>query len=440
MKMMHKITALCMTAALSLSLGACSSAPSSQANSQTSSEAAGGAEPVTLKMAMWDSTTSFHWQMWADAYMEQHPEVTIELTDLGSSDYTTNLMTQLAGGSDAFDLIAVKDTPGYVNMSTLGLLEPLNSYVEQYPEEFEPLQEMLDRYTLEDGNFYQIPLLKNFWLLFYNKDLFDQAGVEYPTNDMTFDEMDELARRVTYGEGNDKVYGVHYHTWRSCVQTYGALDGKNSLIDGNYDWLIPYYETVLQQQKDGICMDYATLKTSGTHYSGVFFNNNVAMMPQGSWFISMQLAKVKSGESLATNWGMAKMPHPEGVEAGTTAFTGAAMAVSSQSKHKDIAFDFLRFAISEEGRAIATSIGQFPSVMTEQDVAELVEMEGFPQDENSKEALKTGTLYLEMPVCTQTADIETILNQCHDNIMTENISIEDGIAEMNSQVQALLAG
>lgn len=51
-------------------------------------------------------------------------------------------------------------------------------------------------------------------------------------------------------------------------------------------------------------MDYATLKTSSTHYSGVFYNNSVAMMNMGSWFISTQIEKVKSGESQATNWGL----------------------------------------------------------------------------------------------------------------------------------------
>ena len=117
-----------------------------------------------------------------------------------------------------------------------------------------------DRITV-DGDFYALPFIQSFWVVFYNKDLFDAAGVEYPTNDMTLEEYDALARQLTSGEGAEKVYGCHYHNWRSCVQLFGILDGKNTIVDGTYDFLQPYYEMILAQQDDGICMDYATIKT-----------------------------------------------------------------------------------------------------------------------------------------------------------------------------------
>lgn len=172
----------------------------------------------------------------------------------------------------------------------------------------------------------------DFWVVYYNKDLFDKAGVEYPSNDMTFDQYDELARKMTSGSGSEKVYGAHYHTWRSAVQLFGILDGKNNVVGGNYDFLKPTYERILKEQEDGIVMDYATLKTSSTHYSGVFYNNSVAMMNMGSWFIATQIEKVKSGESQSTNWGIVKYPHPDGVEAGTTLGTITSLAVNQKSK------------------------------------------------------------------------------------------------------------
>ena len=46
----------------------------------------------------------------------------------------------------------------------------------------------------------------------YNKDLFDAAGVAYPSNDMTWDEYYDLAAKMTSGEGSSKVYGTHHHT------------------------------------------------------------------------------------------------------------------------------------------------------------------------------------------------------------------------------------
>ncbi|MBQ1492071.1 MAG: sugar ABC transporter substrate-binding protein, partial [Blautia sp.] len=62
----------------------------------------------------------------------------------------------------------------------------------------------------------------------------------------------------------------------------------------------------------------------------------------------------------------------------------------------------------------------------------------FPQDENSKEALVASHTYLEMPANEKSSEIETVLNEQHDYIMTEASSIDDAIAEMNAGVQAIL--
>ena len=40
---------------------------------------------------------------------------------------------------------------------------------------------------------------------------------------------------------------------------FAMLDGKHTILDGKYDFLKPYYETILKEQEDGICQDYATL-------------------------------------------------------------------------------------------------------------------------------------------------------------------------------------
>ena len=289
-----------------------------------------------------------------------------------------------------------------------------------------------------DGKYYALPFRSDFWVVFYNKALFDAANVDYPTNDMTLDEYDELARQMTSGSGAEKVYGCHYHTWRSAVQLFGILDGKNTIVDGEYEFLKPYYERILAQQKDGICMDYATLKTSSTHYSGVFYNNQVAMMNMGSWFIATQIEKVKAGESLATEWGIVKYPHPDGVPAGTTLGTITTLAINSKSSNKQAAADFINFVCGEEGQKVVSSTGTIPAIKTSETMAATANLDGFPQDENSKEALNVVQTYLEMPLHEKSADIETELNNAHDNIMTENVTLEQGLSDMTDGVQSVL--
>jgi multiple sugar transport system substrate-binding protein len=395
------------------------------------------ATPVTLKWAMWDRDLTVYYQPLIDAYKVQKPNVTIELIDLGSADYQTVLLTQLSGGAD-LDVLTVKDIPGYNNLVKQNRLEPLNSYIRSAGIDTTLYGGTTEQITM-NGDVYALPFRSDFWLIFYNKDIFDKAGVPYPSNDMTLDQYDALARRVTSGSGANKIYGAHYHTWRSAVQLFGILDGKNTIVDGKYDFLAPYYERVLKEQDDGIVMSYATLKTSGTHYSGVFFNSQIAMLNMGTWFIATQIARVAAGEATSKNWGLVKYPHPDGVTAGTTLGTITSIGVNRNSRNKDAALDFMKFVSGPEGASVLAKTGTIPAIMSQDVINSIASMPGFPTDANSKAALSVYKTYLEMPLHEKAGEIETALNEAHDAIMLKNISVADGLKQMNDRVGVILA-
>ena len=395
-----------------------------------------GTDPVTLRWALWDLDKTVYYQPLVDAYRVNNPNVTIELVDLGSTDFMTVLSTQLSGNAD-FDILTIKDIPGYANLVKQGHLEPLGDYISSANIDTSLYGGTVEQISV-DSKVYALPFRSDFWVVFYNKDLFDAAGVDYPTNDMTLDQYSALAAQVTTGTGNDKVYGNHYHTWRSAVQLFSILDGQNTIVDGSYDFLKPYYERVLNDQNTGVCQDYATLKTSSIHYSDAFFNNQIAMMNMGSWFIATQIAKVEAGEAESVNWGMVKYPHPDGVEAGTTLGTITALGVNAKSSKKAAALDFMKFVTGPDGAAAIAATGTIPAIKNDAVIASITGIKGFPTDENSKDALKTFKTYLEMPMHDKSADIEVILNEEHDSIMTGNKSIDDAIAAMNTRVGELL--
>ncbi|MCD8014299.1 MAG: sugar ABC transporter substrate-binding protein [Lachnospiraceae bacterium] len=422
----RRILAVALAAAMSLSLCGGISASASD-------------EEVTLNWAVWDVESTAYWSAMADGYMASHENVTINMVDLGSTDYMTQLATQIAGGNGELDVLSIKDIPGYSNLINLEMLEPMNDNLDRDTADFNGVIEQL---TASDGNFYAVPFRSDFWVVFYNKDLFDAAGVDYPTNDMTLEEFDALMREMTSGEGSEKVYGNHYHTWRSDVTLFGILDGEHTIIDGTYDFLEPIYEMVLSEQEDGVVMDYGELKTSGLHYSAAFENGQAAMCNMGSWFIAtLQTynAEAEANGVEEINWGIVKYPHPEGVEAGTTLGTVTSLAVNAYSENKDAAIDFINWCVSDEGAEIIANTGTFPAVSND-DINEIIAAtDGFPDDEASVEALNTVAVYLEMPLSDQASEIETILNTEHDAIMTGAETIEEGITNMNEQVQALLA-
>ena len=447
MRKMQRIAALGLAGTMALSLAACGGSGASTADTTSTAEStassteaaadgtASGDEEVTLTWALWDKDSTSQWSALADTYTASHPNVKFDMVDLGSTDYMTQLATQLAGANGELDIVSIKDIPGYANLINLGVLEPLNSTLDIDTSKFNGVIEQL---TAEDGNYYAVPFISSFWVVYYNKDIFDQAGIEYPTNDMTMEEWDAKIREVNEKAG---VYGNIYHTWRSTTTLFGILDGQHTVIDGNYDFLKPYYEMILKEQQDGVVPNYGEQKTSGLHYSGAFQNGQAAMCNMGSWFLAtMQKynAEAASNGVQPVNFGIVKYPHPDGVAAGTTLGTVTSLAVNANSEKKEAALDFVNWCASEDGAKCVASVGTFPAVASDETNKIISSTDGFPSDDASLEALNTTAIYLEMPLSDKASEIETILNTEHDAIMTESETIDEGIANMNEQVQAIL--
>lgn len=416
-----------------------------QGNNNPTSTAAQGdnkpaGTPVTLKWAIWDKESTAYWQALADEYEKTHENVTIDMVDLGSTDYMTVLATELSGSGTEFDVVTIKDVPGYATLVQKNAIASLDEYIKKDGIDLSKYAGVTDQVTV-DGSLYELPFRNDFWVLFYNKDLFDAANVAYPTNDMTFKEYDELARKMTKTDFGEQIYGAHYHTWRSAVQLFGVLDGKHTILDGNdYSFFKEYYEMVLNQEKDGVCRKYTDLKTEGLHYSAAFSGGDVAMMNMGSWFIATMISNLASGEydsSLCGNWGIVKYPHADGVEAGSTLGTITGLAVTTATDTPDEAWEFVKWVSGEEGAAVMAATGNFPAIMTSEAMDIITSLDGFPQDPASKEALTVSNLYLEVPYAPNVSEINSTLDSYHGSIMSGEMTIDDGIKAMEDAVKAI---
>lgn len=412
----------------------------SSGGSSSGSGATASGDPVTLKWAIWDESTTQYWGDLKAAYEATHSNVTIEMVDLGSTDYMTVLATELSGSGSDFDVVTIKDVPGYATLVQKNVILPLDDYIKADGIDLSKYAGATDQ-VLVDGKLYELPFRNDFWVIFYNKDVFDAAGVAYPTNDMTWEQYDALARKVTDTTFGSQIYGTHYHTWRSTVQLCAVLDGQHSILDGNYDFMKPYYEMVLNQERDGVCRKYTDLKTEGLHYSAAFSGGDVAMLNMGSWFIATMISNLKSGEydsSLCGNWGIVKYPHANGVPAGSTLGTITGLAVTAATDTPDAAWDFVKWVSGEEGAAVMASSGNFPAIMTDEVKAAITGLEGFPTDDASKDALNVSNLYLEVPYGENVSEINSVLDSYHGSIMTGEMTIDEGIAAMNKEVAAIM--
>ncbi len=162
-------------------------------------------------------------QQIVDAFEDENPGITVDVTTLPYGDYGTALQTDLAAGtvSDVFDI----EYANYRAYQESGVLAPLEV---SNPGSYR--QSLLEAYST-DGQSYALPSSFSTVVMFYNADLFDEAGLDYPTSDWTW--ADEQAAGETIGALGDDIWGSHQPV--SFFEYYKVLEqnGESFLNDDN---------------------------------------------------------------------------------------------------------------------------------------------------------------------------------------------------------------
>lgn len=430
----------CAAACAATTLAGCGSKESAQnpaENSAAQSEAqgeSGAAEGQTeITFTVWDYETTDYWKKLVEAFEAENPDIKVKVMDIGATDYDTKIPVLLSSG-DTSDVITIKSMNIYTSLVEKNQLMPLDDMVKESGIDMAPYQGSDEGIRIGD-QLYGLPFRNDYYVLYYNKTLFDKAGVEYPKHDMTWDEYRELAKKMTSGEGNDKIYGGYCHTWPGSLYRWG-LSEEHSMADGDYAFLKPVYEMFLgMQNEDKSAMDYGTLKTGNVHYSGPFYKEQVAMELMGTWFANMIINTKNKGET-AVEWGAVRAPHFEGQEPGTAVSNPTPIAINKNAAHPEEAWRFVQFMCTEPGADILASLGTLPAYQNEKTIDTLVSVEGMP--EGFRDAIAADKFVLECQMIPEAGALEQIISEEHDLIMLGANSVDDGLAKMAERVKELL--
>ena len=380
---------------------------------------------VTLVMSTWNAGIEF--TVLIEAFEDQHPNINIEVIDVASPNYTERIVTMLAGG-ETLDIIPIIDMPLYVNLSERGQLKDLTDFVQGLGSDARSAA--LDFMPL-DGVYYAIPFRWHFYVLFYNKDIFDAAGIPYPEH-LTWDEYRELALQLTSGEGADKVYGAHLHIWRSITHGIASAQTGYSQLTDDFSFLIDQYELVLAMQEEGSIMDFGVILAADVGYRPRFELGHAAMIPMGAWYLG-ELA-----ERAEFNWGIAPMPQISRDSEITTMGMPTSFGINANTNHPEEALMFIEFATGPEGAMLIAEIGNVPALMTDEVLDVYFSVPGMANDELTRRTFNPDRVEIEMQLSNLTGEVDQILAETHELIMTGEISLEEGIEQMNERVGAVL--
>ena len=408
-----------------LSLAACSGGSDEPAASESSG-------PVTITLSGWSLDTTPEFQTLADAFHDKYPDVTVELKGYDPAQYNTLVTADLAAGAGP-DIITQKEVKYVTTFQEGGQLLDVSDV--KLPDGISGAKS----YEV-DGTAYAVPYRQDSWVLYYNKDLFDAAGVDYPDGSWTWKDFDAAAAELTANAGGAK--GAYLHNWQSVTQGFANSQTDSNILKGDYGYMADYYNRVLALQDKGSVIDYNTAKANQLTYQGEFGKQHAAMLPMGSWYVATLIAQQASGDADTFNWGIAPIPQLDdkttGLDNTPVTFgdpTGFGINAAIDKSKVKAAKEFLAFAAGEDGAQALAAIGITPALSNDAVVKTYFDVKGAPTDDLSKFAWSTHETHPENPTSSKTAAIQGILGDMHTAIMSGSTPVDQAIKEAQDRVK-----
>jgi len=252
------------------------------------------AQVVTLRFTGWEASPleTASVQRGLERFMELNPNIKVDYTPV-AGEYNPKILTMIAGGT-APDVFFI-GSRSYRDFVARDVLLDLTPYFEAELElsDFIPSEQLK---MLVDDKIYGVSSCTVVSQIYYNKDLFDQAGVPYPPADpaeaWTWDEFVEVAKKMTVVEDGKVVqYGVHGFdaNLQNIVAMIFSNEGQmfsEDLTEATFD--DPAVIEVLQSILDlrtvhGVASSARFLEQAGMSSAHMLATGRVAMVVDGTW-------------------------------------------------------------------------------------------------------------------------------------------------------------
>lgn len=283
------------------------------------------------------------------AWQKDHPGIHVSLEHAPGGSYVEKLLTQFAGGAGPDIVFAEINV--FVPFYSKGVLADLSAFIERDPafrlEDFFP--GVVARFR-RNGGVYCIPRdTAPMCVVYYNKKLFDAAGVPYPSDDWTWEDLLVKARALTVRDGaRVKQYGFSTGLWQNFVYGHGGRIVDS--VEHPTRCLLDQPEAVAGMQffhdlmyKHGVAPSPVAAAAMGMSEHELFAAQRVAMFASGIWYTpTFRLIDT-------LDWDVAMFPKgPTGVRAFTTGGSGYAMAKST--RNPDAAWEVLKCLAGDRGQ------------------------------------------------------------------------------------------
>ena len=313
-----------------------------------------------LTFQIWDVYQRDSMEAICEAYTAQNPDVVIEVQVTSWNEYWTKL--EAAAESNTMPDIFWMHTNQILYYTEFGMLADVTNLYDDvdpnyYQEHFSEIS--IGNAQGFDGRMYGVPKDKDNIVLCYNKEMFDAAGVAYPDENWTWDDMVDASEKIHQATGkygymayNDDQMGY----WNFVYQAGGCILTEDKTQGGfDREGTRKAMDFYINLQKTDWCPDqtYFAETAPGT----AFFSEMGAMFLEGNWNLWNNMT---SFPDMRGKWDIAplpKCPDPVQGDGRATISNGLCYSTAAHGKTKDIALDVIKFFGTEEAQNIASSYG-----------------------------------------------------------------------------------
>ncbi|MCI9061430.1 ABC transporter substrate-binding protein [Romboutsia sp.] len=272
-----------------------------------------------------------------DKFMEANPNITVTLQNQSTYNDLQQKMTATLASPKDLPTLTQAYPHWMINAMQDELLVDLKPYIENETIGSENYNDMLEGFKTAseiDGKIYGMPFNKSTEVIWYNKTLFDELGLEVPT---TFEEFAQVAKTITEKKG---IVGAGFDALNNFYTTYL----KNKGVDFNSETDVTSAESVeaANYYLDGIKEGYFRIAGTDMYLSGPFAAEQLGMYVGSNAGESF----VKQGVDGKFEIGVAPYPAESVMQQGTDLY----MFSNATAEQRTAAFEFLKFLTSTENQ------------------------------------------------------------------------------------------
>lgn len=304
-----------------------------------------------IRYAFWDKGQAPYFEKCVTEFNKLYPDVKVVLENSSWDEYWKKLEAGATGGSSA-DVFWLNG-PNITKYAKGDVLLPIDDMLKNSDVKLSNYPEALVKLYNIDGVQYAIPKDFDTIGMWYNKKLFDEAGVPYPSDDWTWEDFVATAKKLT--KADKTVYGTaaQFRDQTGIYNTIFAAGGEVISADkksSGYDK--PETQKGIQLfidlHKEGVTPSQASLEETEDYVQ--FLSGKVAMLMNGSWFLnSIVDSEVKDDIDVAA------LPSVNGKKA--TVIHGLGNCIAKSTKNPEAAWKWVEFLASEQANKLSAETG-----------------------------------------------------------------------------------